>query len=97
MPASPFANPRILGVDAERLRDAECFLRRRCESTAALVRGIMVGGGGIEVVGSLWSDELVKWSNGCCTSGSCTDSSGSDAMTIFFISIPQIARSEVGM
>ena len=80
MPASPFGYPRTLGVDAERLSDAECFLRRRWESTAALVRGSMVGGG--TEVGSPWSDEFVKWSSGCCTSGSCTAaSSDSDAMT----------------
>lgn len=43
MPASPFEKPRTLGVDEERLKDAECFLRRRCESMAAVVRGIMFG------------------------------------------------------
>ncbi len=39
------ASPRTLGVDAERLRVAESFLRRRCDSIAAEVRGIMLGGG----------------------------------------------------
>lgn len=43
MPASPFEKPRTLGVDAERLNDAACFLRRRCESMAAVVRGIIFG------------------------------------------------------
>lgn len=84
-----------MGVDAERLRDAECFLRRRCESIAAVVRGIMVGGG-IEV-GSPWSNEVDKGSSGGCTSDSSTASSGSDAMTKLFISLPSwVARSELG-
>ena len=95
MPASPFGNPRTLGVDAERLSDAEGFLRRRCESTAAVVRGIMVGGC-IELR-SPWSEEVVKRSSGGCTSGSCAASSGSDAMTKSFIFLPWIARSEVGL
>ena len=87
MPASPFVKPRTLGVDAERLSDAECFLRRRCESMAAVVMGIMVGGG--TEVGSSWSNEVDdKGSSGCCTSGSCTASSESDAMTISFIILP---------
>ena len=96
MPASPLGNPRTLGVDAERLSDAECFLRRRCESMAAVVRGIMVGSG-MEVE-SPWSDEVDKLSNDCCTSGSCTASSGSDAMTEYFILLPSwVARSDVDM
>ena len=44
MPGSPLARPRTLGVDAERLSDDEFFLRRRCDSMAAVVMGIMVGG-----------------------------------------------------
>ena len=96
MPSSPIGRPRTLGVDAERLNDAECFLRRRCESTAAVVRGIMVGGG-MEVRIS-WSNEVEKGSSGCCTSGSCTAaSSRSDAMTNSFIFLPPwVARLEVG-
>lgn len=84
-----------MGVDAERLRDAECFLRRRCESMAAVVRGIMVGGG--TEVGSPLSNEVDRESSGGCTSDSSTASSGSDAMTVFFISLPSwVARSKVG-
>lgn len=95
MPASPFGRPRTLGVDAERLSDAECFLRRRCESMVVAVRGIMVGDG--MEVGSPWSNEVDKGSSGCCTSDSCTTSSGSDAMTKSFISLPsRVTRSEVG-
>ncbi len=95
MPASPFGNPRTLGVDAERLSDAECFLRRRCESMAVVVRGIIVGAG--MEVGSSWSNEVDKESSGCCTSGSCTASSASDAMTNCFIFLPcRGARSVVG-
>ena len=99
MPTSLSMRPRTLGVDAERLRDAECFLRRRCESMATVVRGI-VAGGGMEV-GSPWSDEVDRGSSGCCRSGSCTASSESDAMamamTEFFISLPSwVASSEGG-
>ena len=94
MPASPFGKLRTLGVDAERLRDAECFLRRRCESMVVVVRGIMVGDG---TVGSSWSNEVDKGSSGCCTSGSCTVSSGPDAMTKSFIFLPSsVVRCEVG-
>ena len=95
MPTSPFGNPRTLGVDAERLSDAECFLRRRCESIAVVVRGIMFWGG--MEVGSPRSNEVDKGSSGCCTSGSCTASSGSDAMIKCFIFLPSWgARSVVG-
>ena len=45
MPTSPFDMPRTLGVDAERLSEAEFFRRRLCDSMAAEVSGIMVGGG----------------------------------------------------
>ena len=86
MPAWPFGKPRTLGVDAERLSDAECFLRRRCDNMAAVLRGIMVGSG--MEVGSPWSDEVDNMSSGCCTSGSCSACSGSDAMTKSFILLP---------
>lgn len=39
------ASPRTSGVDAERFREAECFLRGRCDGIAAEVRGIMLDGG----------------------------------------------------
>lgn len=95
MLGSPFGKPRTLGVDAERLSDAECFLRRRCESITAVLRGIMVGGG--MEMGFPWSNEVDKGSSGGCTSGSCTATSGSDAMTMSFIFLPSwVARSEVG-
>ena len=95
MPASPFRKPQTLGVDADRLRDVERFLRRRCESTAVVERGIMVGDD-VEVEFP-WSNEVDTGSSGCCTSGSCTGSSRSDAMTKSFIFLPSwIARSEEG-
>ena len=45
MPLSPFDIPRTFGVDADRLSDAEFFLRLRCDKIAAEVRGIIVCGG----------------------------------------------------
>lgn len=39
-----------MGVEAERFSEVELFLLRRCESIAAVVRGIIVGGG-IEMEG----------------------------------------------
>lgn len=98
MPASPSMRPRTLGVDAERLRDAECFLGRRCESMATVVRGIMAVGG--MEVGSPWSDEVDRGSSDCCRSGSCSASSESDAMAMamadFFIYLPFWAASSEG-
>ena len=95
MAASSFGKPRTLGVDAERLSDAECFLRRRCESMAAVVMGIMLGGSS----GACppFSCEVDKESNGCCSSGCCTTASRPDAMAkCFIIRPPGVAKSEMG-
>ena len=94
MPASPFGKRRTLGVDAERLSDAECFLRRRWESIAAVVRGIMVGDG--MEVGSRWPNEVDKGFSACCTSGSYTASWSGAMIKSFILLPPRVGRSEVG-
>ena len=94
MASSPFGKPRTLGVDAERLSDAECFLRRRCESMAAVVTGIMVGGSSEAC--SPFSNEVGKGLNGFCSSGSCTTAPRPDAMAKCFIIRPLwVAKSEM--
>lgn len=39
------ASPRTLGVDAERFKEAESFLRRRCDSMAPAVRDLRLDDG----------------------------------------------------
>lgn len=77
------ASARTLGVDAERFNEAELFPRRRCDSIAAEVRGIMVGGS--MELGFPLSKEVCRGSRMGSITGS-SICSESDAMANSFIS-----------
>ena len=95
MPESLLADSRTFGVDAERLSAAELFLLRRCDSIAAVVRGIMWDGGSSEL-GFPCSKDVEIGSNAGSITGWCI-SSGADAMTKSFIFLTSsVARLEVG-
>ena len=83
MPESEFERLRTFGVEAERLSECEFFLRRRCDSIAAEVRGI-IGGGGMEL-GFPCSNDVCNGSNGCCSMAGSWMSCPSNAMANCFI------------
>ena len=82
MPASLFDNARTFGVDAERLIDAEFFLRRLWDNMAADVRDIMLVG--CTEPGCRWSKDVCRGSRRGSITGSSIFSE-TDAMANCFI------------